>query len=94
MTRIQLRCMLRIFLLNEKLVAELRKLVAAFRKKGAEFSDVIKMGRTQLQDAVPMTLGQEFNAFGESLENEITACSVWNTFFTRSTWAVPPSALA
>ena len=62
-----------IFLLNEKLVAELRKLVAAFRKKGAEFSDIIKMGRTQLQDAVPMTLGQEFNAFGESLENEITA---------------------
>ncbi len=62
-----------IFLLNEKLVAELRKLVAAFRKKGTEFSDVIKMGRTQLQDAVPMTLGQEFNAFGESLENEITA---------------------
>ena len=62
-----------VFLLNEKLVAELRKLVAAFRKKGTEFSDVIKMGRTQLQDAVPMTLGQEFNAFGESLENEITA---------------------
>ena len=62
-----------VFLLNEKLVAELRKLVAAFRKKGAEFSDIIKMGRTQLQDAVPMTLGQEFNAFGESLENEITA---------------------
>jgi aspartate ammonia-lyase len=62
-----------VFLLNEKLVAELRKLVAAFRKKGTEFGDVIKMGRTQLQDAVPMTLGQEFNAFGESLENEITA---------------------
>ena len=62
-----------VLLLNQKLVAELRKLVAAFRKKGTEFSDVIKMGRTQLQDAVPMTLGQEFNAFGESLENEITA---------------------
>ena len=62
-----------VFLLNEKLVAELHKLVAAFRKKGTEFGDVIKMGRTQLQDAVPMTLGQEFNAFGESLENEITA---------------------
>lgn len=62
-----------VFLLNEKLVAELHKLVAAFRKKATEFGDVIKMGRTQLQDAVPMTLGQEFNAFGESLENEITA---------------------
>ena len=62
-----------IFLLNEKLIAELRKLVAAFRKKGAEFADIVKMGRTQLQDAVPMTLGQEFNAFAESLDNEIFA---------------------
>jgi len=62
-----------VFLLNEKLIAELRKLVAAFRKKGAEFHDIIKMGRTQLQDAVPMTLGQEFNAFAESLDGEIFA---------------------
>jgi aspartate ammonia-lyase len=62
-----------IFLLNEKLIAELKKLVAAFRQKGKEFRDVIKMGRTQLQDAVPMTLGQEFDAFAESLDNEIFA---------------------
>jgi aspartate ammonia-lyase len=62
-----------IFLLNAKLMAELRKLVGAFRKKGKEFRDVIKMGRTQLQDAVPMTLGQEFEAFAESLDNEIFA---------------------
>lgn len=62
-----------IFLLNNKLVAQLRKLVDAFHHKGEEFREVIKMGRTQLQDAVPMTLGQEFHAFGESLDNEITA---------------------
>ena len=62
-----------IFLLNGELMAEQRKLVVAFRKKGDEFADIIKMGRTQLQDAVPMTLGQEFNAFGESLDNEIFA---------------------
>jgi aspartate ammonia-lyase len=62
-----------IILLNTKLIAELRKLVAAFHKKGDEFHDVIKMGRTQLQDAVPMTLGQEFHAFAESLDNEIFA---------------------
>jgi aspartate ammonia-lyase len=62
-----------IFQLNAKLIAELRKLVAAFRHKGDEFGDVIKMGRTQLQDAVPMTLGQEFHAFAESLDNEIFA---------------------
>jgi aspartate ammonia-lyase len=62
-----------IFLLNGKLIAQLRKLVAAFRDKGDQFRDVIKMGRTQLQDAVPMTLGQEFLAFGESLDNEVQA---------------------
>jgi len=61
------------FLMNERLIAELRKLVAAFRAKGKEFADVIKMGRTQLQDAVPMTLGQEFDAFAESLDGEIYA---------------------
>ena len=60
-----------IFLLNAKLIAELRKLVESFRKKGTEFSDVIEMGRTQLQDAVPMKLGQEFDAFAENLSGEI-----------------------
>jgi len=62
-----------IFLLNAKLIARLRELVKAFRHKGHEFRDVVKMGRTQLQDAVPMTLGQEFVAFGESLESEVFA---------------------
>lgn len=41
-------------------MAELRE---AFEAKAAEFADVLKIGRTQLQDAVPMTLGQEFNAY-------------------------------
>ena len=58
---------------NTRLISELRALVAALRSKGEEFSGVLKMGRTQLQDAVPMTLGQEFDAWAESLENEITA---------------------
>src|SRR5690349_19836456 len=43
-----------------KLDAALETLHASFLRKAAEFADVIKMGRTQLQDAVPMTLGQEF----------------------------------
>ncbi len=64
-----------VFLLNEKLIAELRKLVTAFHEKGKDFREVIKMGRTQLQDAVPMTLGQEFHAFAESLDNEVFALS-------------------
>jgi aspartate ammonia-lyase len=56
---------------NRRLVAELRELVAAFRAKGEEFADVLKMGRTHLQDAVPMTLGQEFDAFALTIEGEI-----------------------
>ena len=49
----------------------LEDLIASLRAKGEEFKDVIKMGRTQLQDAVPMTSGQEFNAFANNLEEEI-----------------------
>ncbi|MDO4880793.1 MAG: aspartate ammonia-lyase [Capnocytophaga sp.] len=58
--------------MNASLVKFLSKLIEAFRQKGKEFADVIKMGRTQLQDAVPMTLGQEFEAFAATLEEEIS----------------------
>jgi aspartate ammonia-lyase len=58
---------------NEELVAEFEKLIAAFRKKGEEFAHIVKMGRTQLQDAVPMTLGQEFDAFAQTLQDEVDA---------------------
>ena len=57
--------------MNKHLVSSLQALIAAFRAKGEEFKDIIKMGRTQLQDAVPMTSGQEFNAFANNLEEEI-----------------------
>lgn len=57
---------------NEMLTDSLSELIEAFRRKGREFHDVIKMGRTQLQDAVPMTLGQEFEAFAATLEEDIT----------------------
>ncbi|MDR0927447.1 MAG: aspartate ammonia-lyase [Ignavibacteria bacterium] len=58
-------------LYNKDLIASLERLVASFRTKAREFDKVIKMGRTQLQDAVPMTLGQEFNAFANTLHTEI-----------------------
>jgi aspartate ammonia-lyase len=58
-------------LMNTRLVAEMNALVQAFRDQGRKLRDVVKMGRTQLQDAVPMTLGQEFDAFAESLDNEV-----------------------
>lgn len=49
----------------------LKRLQIAFAEKGKEFNTVLKMGRTQLQDAVPMTLGQEFRAFATTIEEDI-----------------------
>ena len=56
---------------NKKLVVVLETLVDSFRNKAKEFSRIIKMGRTQLQDAVPMTLGQEFEAYAVTLGEEV-----------------------
>ena len=60
-----------LILRNEKLVAELEQLAASFRKKGDAYLKIVKMGRTELQDAVPMTVGQEFHAFAASVESEV-----------------------
>lgn len=56
---------------NDKLIKEVKLLSDAFHKKGDEFNKILKMGRTEGQDAVPMTLGQEFHAFGYQLDAEI-----------------------
>lgn len=56
---------------NDRLIQELQKLVASFRLKGDAFLEIVKIGRTEMQDAVPMTVGQEFHAFAASLEDEI-----------------------
>ena len=55
--------------LNE-MVRAVEILAHSFEKKGHEFAKVLKMGRTQLQDAVPMSLGQEFNAFATLLKED------------------------
>jgi aspartate ammonia-lyase len=60
-----------VILRNEKLIRALDQLAASFHAKGNQYLEVVKMGRTELQDAVPMTVGQEFHAFGSSLEGEI-----------------------
>ena len=57
--------------MNKSLVSSLTGLISALRFKATEFKDNLKMGRTQLQDAVPMTMGQEFNAYANNLEEEI-----------------------
>ena len=58
---------------NRELIAEYKKLIESFSRKSKEFSELLKMGRTQLQDAVPMTLGQEFKAFAKTLQDEVNA---------------------
>lgn len=52
-------------------IKELEKLEKAMEEKEAEFDDILKMGRTQLQDAVPMRLGQSFGAFAHVLKRDI-----------------------
>jgi aspartate ammonia-lyase len=55
----------------ERYAESLRRLQDAFNAKGREFQGVLKMGRTHLQDAVPMSLGQEFNGWGTTIGEEV-----------------------
>jgi aspartate ammonia-lyase len=55
----------------ETLRTAMRDLAFAFQDKGKEFEGILKMGRTQMQDAVPMTLGQEFAAFGHTIHEDV-----------------------
>ena len=61
-----------ILLSYTELTDALERLCDAFHEKSDEFKRVFKLGRTQLQDAVPMTLGQEFNAFRTTVSEDIT----------------------
>lgn len=56
---------------HEEFLLHLVNMIGALDRKAEEFKDVIKMGRTQLQDAVPMTLGQTFSGFAASLRGEL-----------------------
>ena len=58
-------------LAQRALCTEMKTLVTSLRKKAVEFRHVLKMGRTQLQDAVPMTLGQEFNSWANMIDKDI-----------------------
>jgi len=57
--------------MHDDLTQAIKKLADAFFAKGSEFNHVVKMGRTQLQDAVPMTLGQEMNAYGTTVNYDV-----------------------
>lgn len=54
-----------------KLITAIEYLKGSFEAKSQEFNTILKMGRTQLQDAVPMTVGQEFHAWAVTLSEEI-----------------------
>jgi len=65
---------------NDKVLKQLDSLSKSFHKKGDEFKNLLKMGRTEGQDAVPMTVGQEFHAFGNQLDAEIAALKKSESF--------------
>lgn len=56
---------------NKNLIESLELLITSLKKKSEEFKHLITMGRTHLQDAIPLTLGQEFGAFAATLEKEV-----------------------
>lgn len=62
---------LAIILACDPLIAALDELAYAFKSKAVETADILKIGRTQLQDAVPMTVGQEFDAFFTTIKEDV-----------------------
>ena len=64
-------CKIGIYLANLNLEKSLENLIESFNKKKEQFKSIIKIGRTQLQDAVPMTLGQTFGAYSSSIKDEL-----------------------
>ena len=57
--------------ISNKTIPALNNLLNALNKKTNEFKDIVKIGRTHLMDATPITLGQEFSAFSKQIENGI-----------------------
>lgn len=68
-TAIRVACVLE----GKKMVGELEELAEGIRKKGGEFANIVKTGRTHLQDAVPITFGQEFGAWANAVEADLPA---------------------
>lgn len=66
-TAIRLGCLWRL----DELITTVRKLVEALQSKAVEFDDIVKSGRTHLQDAVPVRLGQEFGAYARAVERDL-----------------------
>lgn len=69
--------------LLEELKKEVRLLADSFDAKGREFDDILKMGRTQLQDAVPMTLSEEFEGYAHNIRAELTRLDVGSSLLVE-----------
>jgi len=67
----------------DQALKNMKTLKAALEAKGSEFKDVIKMGRTEMQDAVPVTLGQEFYGFADNMNEAIEQLQDAQTSFLR-----------
>lgn len=67
---------LALYFMVQRLIIAIEELAGAFDRKGLEFEDVLKMGRTQLQDAVPMSLGQEFSGYATTILEEVRRLEV------------------
>ncbi len=74
---------LSIILKQAPLQAAVNNLIKAFVIKSEEFSDIMKLARTQLQDAVPMTLGQEFKGFASTLKEDVKLLSSMGDLLTE-----------
>lgn len=66
-----------------ELLEEMNRMQGAFADKGREFNNVLKMGRTQLQDAVPMSLGEEFTGFSVTIREDIARLKEAQTLITE-----------
>ena len=64
---------LALYLESDELIESIQELIDSLSAKAKEFSSILKMGRTQLQDAMPMTLGQEFASYAVSLKKELVS---------------------
>ena len=72
---------LAVILATDPLIEALDELAFAFKSKAVEFADALKMGRTQLQDAVPMTVGQEFDGFHATIKEDVARLRESSAFF-------------
>ena len=68
---------------TQPLIEVMHGLIAAFRNKGDEFNHIRKVGRTQLQDAVPMTLGDEFRSFATTIGEDVDRLTEISTLLTE-----------